>query len=98
MRAMSPAQIADLLELIATKLAERESDIVPLASSESNLPIARLTGELGRTTGQLKMFAADVRAGKWVDRLIVEAMPDRQPLPRPRLERSGRRRRSCHSP
>lgn len=88
MRAMSPDQIADLLELIATKLAERESDIVPLASSESNLPIARLTGELGRTSGQLKMFAADVRAGKWVDRRIVEAMPDRQPLPRPRLERS----------
>lgn len=88
MRAMSPNQIAELLELIASKMVSREADIVPLASSESNLPIARLTGELGRTTGQLKMFAADVRDGKWVDRRVIEAMPDRQPLPRPRLERS----------
>ena len=88
MRAMSPDQIADMLELIAAKLAANESEIVPLASQESNLPVARLTGELGRTTSQLKMFAADVRAGKWVDRRVVEAMPDRQPLPRPRLDRS----------
>ena len=88
MRALSPAQIAELLELVASKLIARESEIVPLASSESNLPIARLTGELGRTTGQLKMFAADVREGKWSDRRVVDAVPDRQPLPRPRLERS----------
>jgi NADP-dependent aldehyde dehydrogenase len=88
MRALSPDQIADLLELIATKLAAKESEIVPLASSESNLPILRLTGELGRTTGQLRMFAADVRQGKWTDRRVVEALPDRQPLPRPSLDRT----------
>jgi NADP-dependent aldehyde dehydrogenase len=88
MRALKPTHIAELLELIASKLAEREADIVPLASAESNLPIARLTGELGRTTSQLRMFAADIRDGKWVDRRVVEAIPDRQPLPRPKLERS----------
>ena len=88
MRALEPTKLADLLDLIASKLAAREADIVPLASSESHLPVARITGELGRTTGQLRMFATDVRDGKWVDRRVVEAMPDRAPLPRPRLERS----------
>ena len=88
LKAMKPADLAAFLELIATKLAARESEIVPLASQESNLPIPRLTGELGRTTSQLKMFASDIREGKWVDRRVVDALPDRQPLPRPRLERS----------
>jgi alpha-ketoglutaric semialdehyde dehydrogenase len=88
MRAMKPSEIASMLELIASKLSAREADIVRLASLESNLPIARLTGELGRTTGQLKLFASDVRDGRWVDRRIVGALPDRQPLPRPSLERS----------
>jgi alpha-ketoglutaric semialdehyde dehydrogenase len=88
LRALEPAKLADLLDLIASKLAAREADIVPLASSESHLPTARVTGELGRTTGQLRMFANDIREGKWVDRRVVEALPDRAPLPRPALNRS----------
>ncbi|MBS1729037.1 MAG: aldehyde dehydrogenase (NADP(+)) [Armatimonadetes bacterium] len=87
LRQASPETIASLLETIADKLAAKESEIVPLAVEESHLPTARLTGELGRTTGQLRMFAKDVRAGAWTDKRTVEALPDRQPLPRPKLER-----------
>lgn len=87
LREADPSAIADLLDLIADKLTARESDIVPLAVEESRLPLARLTGELGRTTGQLRMFARDVRSGAWTDKRIVDALPDRQPAPRPKLER-----------
>ena len=87
LRQSSPETIASLLESIADKLTAREAEIVPLAVEESNLPIPRLTGELGRTTGQLRMFAADVRAGAWLDKRTVEALPDRQPLARPKFER-----------
>ncbi len=87
LRRAKPETIAGLLDAIADKLAAKEAEIVPLAMEESHLPQARLTGELGRTTAQLRMFAKDVREGAWTDRRNVEALPDRQPLPRPSLER-----------
>lgn len=87
LRQAKPETIASLLEAIADKLAQNEAEIVSLGMEESHLPNARLTGELGRTTGQLRMFAKDVRAGAWKDLRTVEALPDRQPLPRPKLER-----------
>ncbi|MCP9949679.1 hypothetical protein LUX33_15595 [Actinomadura madurae] len=34
--------------------------------SETGLPEARLTGEVARTTGQLRLFAADLRAADTV--------------------------------
>ncbi|MEI8282638.1 MAG: aldehyde dehydrogenase (NADP(+)), partial [Armatimonadota bacterium] len=88
MRAADPSKLAELLETIAAKLAEKEAEIVQIACAESHLPVPRVTGELGRTTGQLRMFANDIRQGKWSDRRFVEALPDRQPLARPQLERS----------
>ena len=55
--------------------------------AETGLPEGRVRGERGRTTGQLRMFAALVREGSWVDARIEPAMPDRTPLPRPDLRR-----------
>ena len=43
----------------------------------------RLTGEVGRTANQLRMFAGVVEEGSWVQARIDPALPDRQPLPRP---------------
>jgi NADP-dependent aldehyde dehydrogenase len=54
---------------------------------ESGLPLARITGERGRTTGQLKLFAKLLREGSWVDARIDTAIPDRQPVPKPDLRR-----------
>ncbi len=49
---------------------------------ESGLPRGRLEGERGRTMNQLKLFAAVVREGSWLEARIDPAMPDRKPLPR----------------
>jgi len=55
--------------------------------AETALPEARLTGERGRTMGQLRMFADLIREGSWVEARIDTALPDREPLPRPDLRR-----------
>lgn len=83
----SSSQIGSLLEAIASGLEAQAGEIVVLAERESRLPNARLVGELGRTTGQLRMFAKDVLAGKYEGFEVTEALPDRQPLPRPKLVR-----------
>ncbi len=66
---------ADAIEALGDELLET-------ASRESNLPIGRITGERGRTCGQLRMFANHVEEGSWVNGVIDTALPDRQPLPR----------------
>jgi alpha-ketoglutaric semialdehyde dehydrogenase len=68
--------IADEISVIGDILIER-------ASEESGLPAARLQGELGRTTGQLRLFADLVEEGSWVNAIIDTALPERLPMPRP---------------
>ena len=58
-------------------------DIIARAVAESGLPQARITGEVGRTTGQLRLFAGVLREGSWNGARIDPALPDRTPLPRP---------------
>jgi 2,5-dioxopentanoate dehydrogenase len=69
-------RIADGFEAHKQALAER-------ANLETALPMPRLLGEVGRTANQLRMFAAVVEQGSWVNARIDPALPDRQPLPRP---------------
>lgn len=57
--------------------------LVSAAMRESHLPEARLKGELGRTTGQLRFFAAMVETDDWADPRIDVADPERAPLPKP---------------
>jgi alpha-ketoglutaric semialdehyde dehydrogenase len=73
---------AKFLEQIAANLAANSTAIVERAGLESGLPKARLEGELGRTMNQLKLFAEEVRAGRWLGVKIDTAMPERTPLPR----------------
>jgi 2,5-dioxopentanoate dehydrogenase len=76
---------AIFLETIADEIMAVGDDLINRAAAESGLPKARLTGERGRTTGQLKLFAKLLREGSWVDARIDTAIPDRQPLPKPDL-------------
>ncbi|WP_443938711.1 aldehyde dehydrogenase (NADP(+)) [Pedobacter sp. MW01-1-1] len=78
---------AAFLNGIADELAAIGEELVARASAESGLPLPRLQGELGRTTGQLRMFANLVAEGSWVDAIIDTALPERQPLPRPDIRR-----------
>jgi acyl-CoA reductase-like NAD-dependent aldehyde dehydrogenase len=56
--ALTPAERAARLRAVADALDGARAELVPLAQAESHLPEARLTGELGRTTAQLRLFAA----------------------------------------
>lgn len=76
---------ADLLERIADAIEARAADLTEIAMQESGLPEARLVGERGRTTGQLRYFAALIRGTEHLDLRHDAALPDRQPLPRPEL-------------
>src|SRR5699024_6575644 len=57
-------------------------ELIVRAMAESGLARARLEGERGRTCGQLRLFAAVVRAGEWLDVRVDPALPERQPAPR----------------
>lgn len=80
-----PHQRADFLDAIASQLDALGDELIERAVLESGLPAGRITGERGRTMGQLRLFANLVREGSWVDARINPALPDRQPLPRPDL-------------
>ena len=84
-RKKSGAEKAHFLEQIATEIEAIGDELLTRAQAESGLPLARLTGERGRTTGQLRLFAEYLRDGSWVNARIDTALPDRQPLPRPDL-------------
>ena len=84
-RKKSGAEKADFLEKIADEIEAIGDELLQRAQAESGLPLPRLTGERGRTTGQLRLFATYLREGSWVNVRIDTALPDRQPLPRPDL-------------
>src|SRR5215207_7013321 len=76
---------ARFLETIATNILGLGDDLIERASAETGLPRGRIEGERARTAGQLKLFAAVVRQGEWLDVRIDHAMEERKPLPRPNL-------------
>ena len=76
---------AAFLEAIADEIEARGAALTAHGTAETGLPEARLDGERGRTTGQLRMFADHIRKGAYLDIRHDEALPDRQPLPRPDL-------------
>ncbi|MDO5621831.1 MAG: aldehyde dehydrogenase (NADP(+)) [Paracoccus sp. (in: a-proteobacteria)] len=76
---------AAFLDAIADEIESRADAITEIGTQETGLPEARLNGERGRTTGQLRLFADHIRKGDYLDRRHDPALPDRQPLPRPDL-------------
>lgn len=86
-RKASAESRAVLLETIAEGILAIGDELLKRAHLESGLPLDRLTGERGRTVGQLRLFAGLVREGSWCDARIDTALPDRQPVPKPDLRR-----------
>ncbi|MCT4332127.1 aldehyde dehydrogenase (NADP(+)) [Paracoccus sp. YLB-12] len=76
---------AAFLDAIADEIEARAEQITLIGTQETGLPAARLQGERGRTTGQLRLFAAHIRKGDYLDRRHDTSLPDREPLPRPDL-------------
>lgn len=78
---------AIFLEAIATEIMALGDALLQMTHEETALPLARLTGERGRTCTQLQLYAQMLRQGSWCDAVIDTALPDRQPLPRADLRR-----------
>jgi alpha-ketoglutaric semialdehyde dehydrogenase len=76
---------AAFLDAIGDEIVALGDELLERANKETGLPIARLTGERGRTVGQLKLFAQVVRDGLFRCLRVDPALPDREPLPRPDL-------------
>ena len=85
--ALAPAVRADFLEAVAAQILGLGDILIETAMAETGLPRARLEGERGRTMGQLRSFAAELRDGHWLGATIDPAMPERAPLPRADLRR-----------
>ncbi len=85
-RQISSDDKAVFLECIATEIEALGDALIVQASAETNLPAARLTGERGRTTFQLRMFANMLREGSWVEASIDTAIPDKNP-PKPDIRK-----------
>ncbi len=71
------------LETIADEILNLGDALIARCCAETGLPEGRITSERGRTMGQLKLFAQVVREGSWVDARIENAIPDREPVPKP---------------
>ena len=78
----SRAVRADFLDAIADEIEARAEAITHIGTQETGLPEARLNGERGRTTGQLRLFADHIRKGAHLDLRTDTAQPDRQPAAR----------------
>ncbi|UNX55098.1 aldehyde dehydrogenase (NADP(+)) [Georgenia sp. TF02-10] len=84
---LAPADRAAALGAVADALDAAAEELVPLAAGETHLPTARLTGELVRTTFQLRLFAEVLTEGSYLDARIDHADPDWGMGPRPDLRR-----------
>ena len=82
---LSGSEKAKFLRSVADRIDAAVEELVLTMTLETALPEARVRGETGRTSGQLRMFAKLLDEGSWVDARIDRAIPDREPLPKPDL-------------
>ena len=69
-RQTSFVERAEFLEAIAEEIMQLGDALIERTHLETGLPEARITGERGRTVGQLKLFASLLREGSFVEAII----------------------------
>ncbi|MEV7572000.1 aldehyde dehydrogenase (NADP(+)) [Pseudarthrobacter sp. NPDC089323] len=84
--AASDAERASWLTAVADALDANAAELVEIADEETSLGSTRLTGEVARTTGQLRLFARVITEGSYLEAVIDHADPAATP-PRPDLRR-----------
>ncbi|MCE4216200.1 aldehyde dehydrogenase family protein [Pseudarcicella sp. GAP-15] len=84
-RRISDVNRAAFLEAISREIMALGDELIQSACAESNLPEARITGERGRTTGQIQAFADFISNPVWKKEIHDPAQPDRAPLAKPDL-------------
>lgn len=85
-RTSSADDRARWLSAIADALDANADELVAIADRETRLGAVRLRGEVGRTTGQLRLFASVVREGSYLELTVDDADAAATP-PRPELRR-----------
>jgi len=80
-------QRATFLESVARELTGLGPELLSVADWETALGQDRLAGERDRTVRQLRMFAAALREGSYVEAILERGDPVRRPSPRPDLRR-----------
>jgi NADP-dependent aldehyde dehydrogenase len=85
-RKMSLKDRADFMHAIGDELKKNEDELVHSAMKETNLPEARLKGELARTIFQLNQYADAAQSGQWLEARIDTAIPDKKP-PKPDIRK-----------
>lgn len=75
------------LYTIAEQIEALGDELLEVAASETNLPVARFVGERARTCGQLQSFGDLVGEGSWVEAVIDHAIVDRKPIPKPDMRK-----------
>lgn len=84
--ASTAVERAAWLTAAADALDAASDELIPLADEESHLGTPRLTGELARTTAQLRLFASAVLEGSYLEATVDH--PDATTIPpRPDLRR-----------
>ncbi|WBB80332.1 aldehyde dehydrogenase (NADP(+)) [Micromonospora sp. WMMD882] len=82
-----PDERARWLVAVADALDAAAERLIPIAERETAIPAGRLTGEVARTTGQLRLFADVCREGSFLEAMIDNADPGATP-PRPEVRRT----------
>ena len=77
---------ARMLEATAAAIDGEVDGLTAIADEETALGPARLRAEIARTTGQLRLFAAVIREGAYLEAVIDRADPTSTP-PRPDIRR-----------
>ncbi len=73
--AWSAVRRAEFLEAIADELDALGDAFVAVVCRETVLPAARIQGERGRTSGQMRLFAKVLRRGDFYGARIEQALP-----------------------
>ncbi|MFF1382080.1 aldehyde dehydrogenase (NADP(+)) [Arthrobacter sp. NPDC058288] len=84
--AASDVERAGWLNAVADALDANVTELVAIADEETRLGAVRLTGEVARTTGQLRLFARVITEGSYLEAVIDHAEPSSTP-PKPDLRR-----------
>ena len=79
---LSAEKRAEFLQTIGEQILALGDELIETACAETGLPAMRITGERGRTVGQLNLFANLLKSGEYQG-VIDHADPNREPLPKP---------------
>ncbi|AFO46785.1 aldehyde dehydrogenase [Pseudomonas putida DOT-T1E] len=82
-RQLTPARRAEFLDAIAAELDELDDAFVAIVCRETALPAARIQGERGRTSGQMRLFAQVLRRGDFLGARIAATVFAGKPAPTP---------------